>query len=207
MRFGYRFHSRPGDVRHRAFRRHRVAHAALELLTHRDDRGRYHRRERRADPASTFSHDRLEPICNQDGRSRCVCHGDLRSVGASRQPHVRLGKVVTRWPRSVAPWHIRPPERTRAWPVHPPIAGWADRIPDRMDAGVRAAVGSGCLGRRLAPAVRDLRFRPLAVRHWGITSVAGLPFFLNFSGIVWIALIGHVLYGIALVWCLKVLGD
>jgi hypothetical protein len=33
----------------------------------------------------------------------------------------------------------------------------------------------------------------------GITMLAGLPFFLNFTGITWIALIGHVLYGIALV--------
>lgn len=37
----------------------------------------------------------------------------------------------------------------------------------------------------------------------GITSLAGLPFFLNFTGIVWIALIGHVLYGIVLVGALK----
>lgn len=33
----------------------------------------------------------------------------------------------------------------------------------------------------------------------GITSIAGLPFFLNFTGITWVALIGHVLYGIVLV--------
>ncbi|MBO6511780.1 MAG: hypothetical protein JJ866_21890 [Roseibium sp.] len=37
----------------------------------------------------------------------------------------------------------------------------------------------------------------------GITSVAGLPFFLNFTGIVWVALVGHVLYGIVLVAMLK----
>ncbi|CTQ56416.1 hypothetical protein LP7551_04976 [Roseibium album] len=39
----------------------------------------------------------------------------------------------------------------------------------------------------------------------GITSLAGLPFFLNFSGIVWVALVGHVLYGIILVATLKVI--
>lgn len=33
----------------------------------------------------------------------------------------------------------------------------------------------------------------------GITAIAGLPFFLNFTGITWVALIGHVLYGIVLV--------
>lgn len=33
----------------------------------------------------------------------------------------------------------------------------------------------------------------------GITAIAGLPFFLNFTGITWIALIGHVLYGVVLV--------
>jgi len=32
----------------------------------------------------------------------------------------------------------------------------------------------------------------------GITSIAGLPFFLNFTGITWVALVGHVLYGIVL---------
>ncbi|QFT98853.1 hypothetical protein FIU85_16175 [Roseovarius sp. THAF8] len=31
----------------------------------------------------------------------------------------------------------------------------------------------------------------------GITSIAGLPFFLNFTGITWVALVGHVIYGIA----------
>lgn len=30
----------------------------------------------------------------------------------------------------------------------------------------------------------------------GVTAVAGLPFFLNFTGITWVALIGHVLYGV-----------
>lgn len=32
-----------------------------------------------------------------------------------------------------------------------------------------------------------------------VTSIAGLPFFLNFTGITWVALVGHVLYGIVLV--------
>jgi hypothetical protein len=33
----------------------------------------------------------------------------------------------------------------------------------------------------------------------GITAIAGLPFFLDFTGITWVALVGHVLYGIVLV--------
>ncbi len=33
----------------------------------------------------------------------------------------------------------------------------------------------------------------------GITAIAGLPFFLNFTGITWVALVGHMLYGIVLV--------
>lgn len=37
----------------------------------------------------------------------------------------------------------------------------------------------------------------------GITALAGLPFFLNFTGIVWVALIGHVLYGVVLVAVLR----
>lgn len=37
----------------------------------------------------------------------------------------------------------------------------------------------------------------------GITSIAGLPFFLNFTGITWVALVGHVLYGIVLVAMLR----
>ncbi len=37
----------------------------------------------------------------------------------------------------------------------------------------------------------------------GITAVAGLPLFLNFTGITWVALVGHTIYGIALVWALK----
>lgn len=39
----------------------------------------------------------------------------------------------------------------------------------------------------------------------GITMVAGLPFFLNFTGITWVALVGHVLYGIVLVAVLQVI--
>ncbi|WP_306112913.1 MULTISPECIES: hypothetical protein [unclassified Roseovarius] len=39
----------------------------------------------------------------------------------------------------------------------------------------------------------------------GITSVAGLPFFLNFTGITWVALVGHVAYGIVLVATLRVI--
>lgn len=37
----------------------------------------------------------------------------------------------------------------------------------------------------------------------GITLLAGLPFFLNFTGITWIALIGHVPYGVVLVAVLR----
>ena len=33
----------------------------------------------------------------------------------------------------------------------------------------------------------------------GITAIAGLPFFLGFTGITWVALAGHVLYGIVMV--------
>ncbi|MEM0900373.1 MAG: hypothetical protein AAGI92_10550 [Pseudomonadota bacterium] len=33
----------------------------------------------------------------------------------------------------------------------------------------------------------------------GITAIAGLPFFLNFTGITWVALVGHVLYSIVMV--------
>lgn len=36
-----------------------------------------------------------------------------------------------------------------------------------------------------------------------ITSIAGLPFFLGFTGITWVALVGHVLYGIVLVAMFK----
>ena len=37
----------------------------------------------------------------------------------------------------------------------------------------------------------------------GITAVAGLPFFLGFTEIAWVALVGHVLYGIVLVGVLQ----
>lgn len=40
----------------------------------------------------------------------------------------------------------------------------------------------------------------------GITAIAGLPFFLNFTGITWVALVGHVLYGIVLVATLQLIG-
>ena len=33
----------------------------------------------------------------------------------------------------------------------------------------------------------------------GITAIAGLPFFLGFTGIAWVALVGHVLYGLVMV--------
>ena len=33
----------------------------------------------------------------------------------------------------------------------------------------------------------------------GITAIAGLPFFLGFTGITWVALVGHVLYGVVMV--------
>ena len=39
----------------------------------------------------------------------------------------------------------------------------------------------------------------------GITAIAGLPFFLNFTGIAWVALVGHVLYGIVMVAVLQLL--
>ena len=37
----------------------------------------------------------------------------------------------------------------------------------------------------------------------GVTAIAGLPFFLGFSGITWVALVGHTLYGIVLVAILQ----
>ncbi|MFM2389328.1 MAG: hypothetical protein RLZZ437_883 [Pseudomonadota bacterium] len=37
----------------------------------------------------------------------------------------------------------------------------------------------------------------------GITAIAGLPFFLDFTGITWVALVGHTLYGIVLVAVLQ----
>ncbi len=40
----------------------------------------------------------------------------------------------------------------------------------------------------------------------GITAIAGLPFFLGFSGITWVALVGHTLYGIVLVAVIRAYG-
>ena len=37
----------------------------------------------------------------------------------------------------------------------------------------------------------------------GITTVAGLPFFLNFTGITWVALVGHVLYAFVMVGVMR----
>lgn len=39
----------------------------------------------------------------------------------------------------------------------------------------------------------------------GITAIAGLPFFLNFTGITWVALVGHVLYGVVMVGVMQML--
>ncbi|WP_282169908.1 hypothetical protein [Ruegeria atlantica] len=39
----------------------------------------------------------------------------------------------------------------------------------------------------------------------GITTLSGLPTFLNFSAITWVALIGHVLYGIVMVAVLRLI--
>lgn len=39
----------------------------------------------------------------------------------------------------------------------------------------------------------------------GITMIAGLPFFLNFTGITWVALVGHVAYGITMVATFEIL--
>jgi hypothetical protein len=41
----------------------------------------------------------------------------------------------------------------------------------------------------------------------GITAIAGLPFFLGFSGITWVALVGHTLYGIVLVAIFRACGQ
>ena len=40
----------------------------------------------------------------------------------------------------------------------------------------------------------------------GITAIAGLPLFLDFTGITWVALVGHTLYGIALVATFRLIG-
>jgi hypothetical protein len=39
----------------------------------------------------------------------------------------------------------------------------------------------------------------------GITAIAGLPFFLDFTGITWVAMVGHTLYGIVLVAVLEII--
>ena len=40
----------------------------------------------------------------------------------------------------------------------------------------------------------------------GITAIAGLPIFLGFTGITWVALVGHVLYGVVMVAVMQALG-
>jgi hypothetical protein len=71
-----------------------------------------------------------------------------------------------------------------------------------------------------APVWRALVAPRMTTQHWllpaavygfglwlfaigGITAIAGLPFFLNFTGITWVALVGHVLYGVVLVAVLR----
>jgi hypothetical protein len=39
----------------------------------------------------------------------------------------------------------------------------------------------------------------------GITTIAGLPFFLGFPGITWVALVGHVVYGIVMVAVMRMI--
>ena len=39
----------------------------------------------------------------------------------------------------------------------------------------------------------------------GITTIAGLPFFLGFTGITWVALVGHVVYGIVMVAIMRMI--
>ena len=56
-------------------------------------------------------------------------------------------------------------------------------------------------------------FLPSAVYGFGlwvfaigaITAIAGLPFFLGFTGITWVALVGHTLYGIVMVAVMQVI--
>lgn len=58
------------------------------------------------------------------------------------------------------------------------------------------------LQRKVAPALPMLLSAAIyGVGLWvfaigGVTVVAGLPFFLNFTGITWVALVGHVVYAI-----------
>lgn len=65
--------------------------------------------------------------------------------------------------------------------------------------------------RKLVPALPWLISATLyGVALWvfaigGITTIAGLPTFLNFSGITWVALAGHVLYAIFAVMTCKYL--
>ena len=56
-------------------------------------------------------------------------------------------------------------------------------------------------------------FLPSAIYGFGlwvfaigaITAIAGLPFFLGFTGITWVALAGHMLYGIVLVAVMQII--
>lgn len=60
----------------------------------------------------------------------------------------------------------------------------------------RAVVGDG-LGWFVPSAIYGFGLWVFAIG--GITAIAGLPLFLNFTGIAWVALVGHVLYGIVMV--------
>lgn len=66
-----------------------------------------------------------------------------------------------------------------------------------------AAFGAGT-GWLVPSAVYGLGLWAFAIG--GVTLLAGLPFFLNFTGITWVALVGHVLYGIVLVAVLEAVG-
>ena len=56
-------------------------------------------------------------------------------------------------------------------------------------------------------------FVPAAIYGFGlwvfaigvITAIAGLPLFLGFTGITWVALVGHMLYGIVMVAVMRVI--
>tara|TARA_B100001167_G_scaffold102121_1_gene62414 strand:+ start:1189 stop:1734 length:546 start_codon:yes stop_codon:yes gene_type:complete len=65
------------------------------------------------------------------------------------------------------------------------------------------AVTGGRGGALLASAVYGFGLWVFAIG--GITAIAGLPFFLNFTGITWVALVGHVLYGIVLVAVMRLM--
>lgn len=60
-----------------------------------------------------------------------------------------------------------------------------------------ARIGGGRGGWPLASALYGLGLWVFAIG--GVTAVAGLPFFLNFTGIAWVALAGHVLYAVVMV--------